>query len=351
MHYGAYRNRLHFAGGADLDGCGAWGMNFQGLGQTWRKSAFFFGDRIVLLGSGITNSLKRPTVTTLFQNFLPAEQTPTVVNGEKITGLGVEKTVSADAALWILINRGVGFYLPRGHAPFRLTRKRQRWTYIYSRYLKDPKAHPELNRCLHTRQVRTKQRELARYYRSTFGEFATGWLDHGVSPRGASYHFVMRMNADADKMRAFAKAMSNARTAPYRTLRCDNAAHVLYDKEHDVFAFVLFEPFDSPPFKGSPILAANKPCFVMTRAKGDVMELSVSDPAHKQIDWAAPTTIRVTLTGRWRIPSDAFTPQIIVEKDKQTLSSAATTLSNNTTTLTINGEANAVYRLKLQAAK
>jgi len=58
----------------------------------------------------------------------------------------------------------------------------------------------------------------------------------------------------------------------------------------------------------------------------------------------------VTLAGAWRLPEDAFSPQPIVEKDKETLSSATTTIGDNTTTLTINGEANAVYALRLERA-
>lgn len=149
-------------------------------------------------------------------------------------------------------------------------------------------------------------------------------------------------------MAAFAQAMSDPKTAPYRVLRQDDAAHILHDKKHDTLGFVFFEPFESAPFADSPVLAVNRPCFVMTHASGDGLELSISDPAHQQIDWATPTTLSVTLAGAWHLPEDAFRPQPIVEADKETLSSAAATVADDTTTLTINGEANAVYGFRLE---
>ncbi len=346
--YAAHRNAGRFAGGTHLGDNGIWGMNFETRGQRWRKSAFFFGDRIVLLGSGIRNKQQGRTVTTLFQDVLPTEDTPTVIDGQEVSGLGVKQELKPEAPVWVLNNRRIGFYLPAGHAPFTFTRSRQTWTYLYSRYLKDPKAHPEYNRSLRTATVRKNKAKLVKLYKPTFGNFAKGWLDHGVSPDGARYHFVMLMDADRKKMAAFAREMSSPQTAPYRILRQDDAAHILYDKRRGVFGFVFFEPLESAPFVDSPILAVNKPCFVMTRTRGDALELSVSDPAHQQIDWATPTTIRLTLAGAWRLAKGAFTPQPIVQKDRETLSSASATIAENITTLTINGEANAVYALALK---
>ena len=367
VKYGSHRNGHRLAGGTHLGDHGVWGMNFTQWGQEWRKSAFFFGDHIVLLGSGIRNRQGGNTVTTLFQDFLPEEDTPTVVSGEEVTAMvhqqgpkleaqdglldgrntgedvtdlevaDLQRERKPDVPIWVLNHRNIGFYLPAGQAPFTFVRSRQTWTYHYSWYLKDPNSA----------NLGQEGQEASERYHPTAGNFAKGWLDHGVSPDGARYHFAMLMEASREKMAAFTQAMSDPQTAPYRIIKQDDAAHILHDRKHNTFGFVIFEPLESAPFANSPIRAVNKPCFVMTHLTADGLDLSISDPAHQQIDWATPTTIRLTLTGAWHLPEGMFSPQPIVERARETLSSASAAVANNATTLIINGEANSVYGFSL----
>lgn len=55
-----------------------------------RKSYFFFDNRIIALGSDIESALPdAPVHTTLFQVYLPEEESPIFINGKKISDFPV----------------------------------------------------------------------------------------------------------------------------------------------------------------------------------------------------------------------------------------------------------------------
>ena len=57
-----------------------------------RKSYFFFDNRIIALGSDIESALPdAPVHTTLFQVYLPEEESPIFINGKKISDFPYEK--------------------------------------------------------------------------------------------------------------------------------------------------------------------------------------------------------------------------------------------------------------------
>lgn len=75
---------------------------------------FFFGNRLILLGSGIYNDKEKyPTETTLFQNHLPCPDMSIWLEEEGITLFPYKRRFETKTGTWILDNHRNGYYLQR----------------------------------------------------------------------------------------------------------------------------------------------------------------------------------------------------------------------------------------------
>ncbi|TVY11203.1 chondroitinase family polysaccharide lyase [Paenibacillus cremeus] len=241
-----------FAGGLHLEGRnGMFAMKlhehpkYEGSHRA-RKSAFFFDDRIICLGTDIENDNDVcPTETTLFQAHLPDPGDPIWVNGAApISEFPYKEQVQLNSAAWMLDNKGNGYYLPAGQA-LAVSRTTQ-----------------------HSKHQATGA--------DTQGNFTAAWLEHGMAPKEGRYEYAILVGADCEAIEAFSLQMQSPETAAYRVLRQDRSAHIVQDTRSQTIAYALFEADDA--IHTGHLSAVDTPSMVMIREEGDRLIVSAVDP-------------------------------------------------------------------------
>ncbi len=241
-----------YAGGLHLEGSnGMFAMKlhenpkYEGTHRA-RKSFFFFDNRIICLGSDIENeNTAYSTQTTLFQNHLVDTSDPIYWNSEEaIRAFPYSRDLELDNSVWMLDNKGNGFYIPTGQT-IMLSKKVQ--------YSKHQATDAD-----------------------TAGNFTAAWLDHGAAPKGRGYEYTMVVQTDSSRMEQFHDAMLTPEKAAYTVLRKDRSAHVVYDRASQTTAYALFEADESVNI--GHVTAVDTPCMVMIREEDDQLILSAVDP-------------------------------------------------------------------------
>jgi len=288
-----HRSDQSFVGGVDAPGgAGVFVLSLHGPGKIGldsfhaRKSWFFFGDTIVCLGSGITNSLAdQETGTTLFQDsWRPPDAkgtttTPLYWNAAaSLNTFPLEKQEQLAAPQWLISRQGAGYYLYPGQE-LAIRRSEQ-----------------------HAPSSDGKTQ--------TAGKFTTIWLSHGHAPQNASYRYLMRIGATPQTMAALAESMGP--NAPYEIRQQDDSAHIVTSKTDGTTGFVIFKA--NSPLHDDTVTSASQPCVLTTCRSGADMVLSIADPdlnfidhdkAPNQWGYSQPSTIVVALRGRWRTDTSA----------------------------------------------
>ncbi|MFD6278101.1 chondroitinase family polysaccharide lyase [Streptomyces sp. NPDC060209] len=297
-----------FAGGHTIDGRhGMFAMRLHehpkyDASHRALKSVFLFDDRIIAVGTGIENTDRtHETETTLFQSALSDRTAATYVDAAPVTAFPYERPdLRLGSACWLLDGSGTGYYVPAGQ---RVGVRRA------------------------TQQSRDQATDLP-----TSGDFATAWVGHGRAPRDAAYEYAMLVEATADSMTSFSRAMASQDTAPYRVLRADSVAHVVSDRATGITGYAVFEA--TRRLQAGPVREVDTPCLVLTRSDEEGGRvLSVCDPDLRlyegkdreqyrggtytgaytsysrkwQANPSAEHRLTVVLDGRWR-PSDSGQP-------------------------------------------
>ena len=132
------------------------------------------------------------------------------------------------------------------------------------------------------------------------GEFVTAYLDHGVSPKEASYEYLMVIGATSKEEGKYVKKL------PYKVLQADNAAHVVRDDITGVTAYISYRGYASD----KTLLAQSAPeIIVMERTKEDgsvVMsvctpDLGITKKGYTTTQPSQPLVKDVTLNGVWKL--------------------------------------------------
>lgn len=232
-HSGGYGDERSFAGGVELDGNGLYGYRIsEQQDKTWNgyKSYFFFEDRIVCLGSGLSSEhTKSPLETTLFQLHLPSEQDAIQVDERAVTTFPFSDRVKG-GEVRLVDSQGHGYYLPAGYDTLELRKQQQ----IMGNALGET----------HT------------------NAFALAWLDHGIQPKAAQYEYMIRLNAPV------------AATG-YTVLRKDDTAHVVRDERSGMIGYVLFAPAEDLP---GPISSCSRSGLIMVQPMEKQMQIRFCDP-------------------------------------------------------------------------
>ena len=263
-----------FLGGVSCDDKnGVWGMilnqptfgDGSSIDLKARKSAFFMDDLIVLLGSGISGGDGAHSVeTTLFQTFID-----------------IPLQDRLERATCLVDSVGNGYYVPD------------------------------------TSQLRVFEGEQRSFHHNgrtpTEGKYRVAWLDHGVSPHGASYHYAIVVRG-ADSIERIAEDVQNHYRVSTQT---DSLHHVEFPKQK-MSGFVFFKPTETDH---AVVSQATEPCLVMCRqVAGDRVQLGVVNPdiglmepdtptptfkylRDNQYQASQPRTVDIVLRGAWR-PAD-----------------------------------------------
>lgn len=273
-----------FAGSNNLNGtCGMFVIKLKEPSHknftpdfTARKSAFCFDNRIVCIGTGITNSESASnTETTLFQHAILSDDEAVEWNN----------TVSTDATINTTVQNADGMIF-----------KDQTGNYYQ---VKEPL------KVIVTKGLQTSVNNKTKA--ATEGKFASAYIDHGAAPSDASYEYLITIQPDDSEI----VALKAEGYQPYDLLRKDDKAHIVYDRETGVTGYVFFEEttLDNDDY----IVNATGEVMAMIGAP-DVdgqVDMSVCDPNlnietidYTTSDPSRPVTHAFELKGEWSLVGD-----------------------------------------------
>lgn len=219
-----------------------------------RKSVFCFDNRMICLGTGITNSnADYPTETTLFQ---------TKFNGKE------PKADNDD------------YWLHDGY---------DNYYHVVDGTVRSQVADQE------SRHEKTREK--------TAGKFSSAWIEHGKAPKDGTYEYMVLIQPSAAELDELQK------TPAYEVLQRDQMAHVVYDKKTGITGYATFEAYQ--PVNDQFIVSIPAETMVMYDKESDNrIRLSVCDPnlnlAEKTYTTKKPSRPirkKIVVKGIWMLPS------------------------------------------------
>lgn len=249
------------------------------------KSYFFFSDKLILLGSDISNTHDTCSAshTTLFQNLVTGGK-PIVVNGQTVQDLGTEMTLNQQEPATFVDVANNAYYIPDAEQ-------------IHFHYKEQSSYHD-------------------RTHAVTNGEYATAWINHDKSKKG-EYEYAVMVNGGESG----AEQLKNNPDAIYRILRKDNAAHIVHSEELNMTGYAIF---DNQVFSNDELIAeVSEPVMAMVSYPAeDEICFSLSNPelgfypkdkypyqvwkidADKVNAVSEIQPVLVTLNGKWTLTPD-----------------------------------------------
>ena len=219
-----------------------------------RKSVFCFDNRMICLGTGITNSnADYPTETTLFQ---------TKFNG---------KEPKAD---------NDNYWLHDGY---------DNYYHVVDGTVRSQVADQE------SRHEKTREK--------TAGKFSSAWIEHGKAPKDGTYEYMVLIQPSAAELDELQK------TPVYEVLQRDQMAHVVYDKKTGITGYAAFEAYQ--PVNDQFIVSIPAETMVMYDKESDNrIRLSVCDPnlslaekTYTTKEPSRPISKKIVVKGTWMLPS------------------------------------------------
>jgi len=284
--------KSEFAGACSQDGNGIFGMYLDENNRTnytddfvARKSVFAFDNRIVCLGSNISNSNGSfNTETTLFQNSLSNTSDKLFVNGEQIAQFPYDHSIITNQPQLLMDTKGQGYYVVDGD-------------------VKIAKGQQE------SRDNKNKS--------VNYGNFATAWINHGKAPNHAGYEYAILVQTNIADLEQFKLDMASE-SAPYKVVRKDKVAHIVCDASSKTTGYVLFEANDD--VSSSHVKACSYPCLIMVNDKSNgELKLTFADPSINMpvpdglisSDEVAERLIRITINGHYSLADNYMNCRLV----------------------------------------
>lgn len=231
-----------------------------------RKSVFCFNNRMICLGTGISNSnASFPTETTLFQSTFQKGKSDIYVDG-KLKDVPFHQELN-DGKRHCIQDGYNNYYLVNGdNVQIQIVRQ---------------DSHHEKTRA------------------KTQGTFASAYINHGAAPQNAGYEYMVLIQPSPKELDAA------RRKAPYQILHKDSIAHVVIDKQTGITAYAAFETY--LPQKDELFLSIPAETMVMQKQSGSNLLLSVCDPnlnisekAFTTKEPSRPIEKKLILKGQWK---------------------------------------------------
>ena len=257
-------------------------------GATATKSVFCFDNRVVFIGSGITNNSSYPTETTIYQLRLDDRNEELDLNEEWLDAFPLSYHFQGGGQAVLTDTKGN--------------------TYI----IKDARGLTVL------KQTQTSPSDTKK--KTGTGDFVTAYIDHGVSPSGASYEYMMLVHPSGKDVNRFSKHL------PYTVIKNDNTAHVVNDHITGITAYVCYSAYDGassaeafasvPAGKDSrpylPVLSIDAETIVMERTSEDGMavmsictpDLGITRKGYTTAQPSQPLVRKVVLEGEYSLAED-----------------------------------------------
>lgn len=207
-------------------------------GATATKSVFCFDNRIIHIGTGITNNSTYPTETTLYQLKLEDKNAEVDIN-ETYSDAFPYSYRHTEKGQVVLTDIKGNIYIIKDGQGLMVEKKHQ------------------------TSPSDTKKK-------TGEGDFITAYIDHGTSPKEASYEYMMLVKPSGKESGKYAKKL------PYNVLQADNSAHVVKDNVTGITAYISYRGYNSASTVASEIPAET---IVMERKKEDgLVVMSICTP-------------------------------------------------------------------------
>lgn len=240
-------------------------------GATATKSVFCFDNRILHIGTGITNNSSYPTETTLYQLALVDKTEEVDVNDFFSGAFPLNHSVQEHGQV-VLSDTKKNFYIIKDGAGLNVVKQSQ--TSPSDEMKKDGT-----------------------------GNFITAYINHGVSPREASYEYLMLVRPSNKQVKSYSGK------APYTVIQADNNAHVVKDIPTGITAYIVYKSFEN---KETLVNTADAETIVMERTKNDgkvVMsvctpDLGITEKGYTTAQSSQPLKKKVVLNGGWALASD-----------------------------------------------
>ncbi|GAB3652179.1 hypothetical protein GCM10028791_21590 [Echinicola sediminis] len=295
-----------FAGATYMDGNGVFGMKlneskgrnadglvadnevaFPGKLKAF-KSVFSFGDKLVCIGTGISSEDKdHPVQTNLFQTALTKEHQTLKIPRKQLDDFPIEGNTYS----WIIDPYGNGYHILNGQSIHFKKEKQQSYHNKYSINTGALHGPPWGNGT-----------------KSTEGEFATAWLDHGLEPEEASYQYVIYPFLAEKEQLEFARRISNK--PDFKVLRADKAAHIVKDMTSLTTAYVIFDA-DAVLQEGVLHKVSAPSLFMVKEERGRYLKISGVNPdlnfpenpkkKNGYNNFSRPVPLHLTIEGRWEL--------------------------------------------------
>lgn len=237
-------------------------------GATATKSVFCFDNRILFIGTGITNNSSYHTETTLYQLALKDRTEEVDVNDFYSGDFPLRYSVSSHEQVVLTDTKG-NFYIIKDGAGLNV--------------LKQSQTSPS-----------------DEMKKDGTGDFITAYIDHGVSPQNASYEYLMLVKPSNKQVKACKSK------APYSVIRADNQAHVVKDLPTGITAYILYGDYSG---EGTLLREAQAETIVMERTREDgsvVMsvctpDLGITQKGYTTVQCSQPLERRLLLQGQWEL--------------------------------------------------
>ncbi len=235
------------------------------------KSAFFFGEHIILLGSGLSSEVEQRLHTTVLQSRLSDGAEPFVVNGQD--QLFPSSQAHANSAKYLLGDRRIAYYIPEGNDTLVIRRGEQETLYFLPSEYK-PGKDAYMQKVISNKGGPDRSQFDIKDFEVTKGNYNLAYFDHGKNPQGARYEFAMLMNATAESAAAFTE------NPAYEVLQHDNTAHVVRHNSGDT-GYAIFK--GDAPLNGG-VRSANRPLFILDENGGGVRALYIASSERDRRD-------------------------------------------------------------------
>jgi chondroitin-sulfate-ABC endolyase/exolyase len=304
------RSNETMAGGASAGQEGIFGfiLNEDRFGHLLqaRKSAFAANNMVIFLGTGIGSTHQSaPIETTLFQVALGETRPPLILSrnpSSPISAFPWQWAETTTEPFWVIDPVGNGFWLPPGQE-IKLSRLAQ-----------------------DSRNDKTRA--------PTTGDFATGWIHHGVNRQNATYHYVALPQASPSQMNHLSNRMASSEPA-YFVLQQDDSLHAIHLTRPNRYGFAIFEPNQWPDLPHL-IEADSQALLWLEDVQGDLILSAANPDLHpgQKESLIRPLTIR--LRGLWNQATNTENAALLLHE-------------NGTTRITIPAREGATHRLRLSA--
>ena len=252
-------------------------------GATATKSVFCFDNRIVHIGTGITNNSQYPTETTLYQIALLDRTEEVDINDEYSSAFPYSKMVSEHGQVVLTDTKGNIYIIKDG---FGLVVEKKTQTSPSDEMKKDGT-----------------------------GDFISAYINHGISPSEASYEYMLLVTPNGKELKSYSKK------APYEVIKADNDAHVVKDTPTGITAYIIYKEYEG---QVTMLHKADPETIVMERTREDgkiVMSICTPDLGITEKAYTTPQPSQVLkrtviLDGVYALDSQCQDVEVQVIGDK-----------------------------------